>query len=160
MVLDAGALKCVTDRRTVLHKLKGHAILTPHAGEMAGMLGIDKAEIKKDPLKIARQATAELRAVVALKGATTCVATPDGTAYSYTSQTIGLATPGSGDTLAGVIAGLARRGASPDQAAAWGVYLHAAAGDRLAKRMGRLGFLARELLAEIPMVMAEFDPVQ
>ncbi|HKQ99795.1 MAG TPA: NAD(P)H-hydrate dehydratase, partial [Pyrinomonadaceae bacterium] len=66
-----------------------------------------------------------------------------------------LATSGSGDVLAGIIAGLAARGATPSQAAAWGVHLHARAGEELAKRMGRLGYLARELPDEVPTLMAK-----
>ncbi|MEP6732423.1 MAG: NAD(P)H-hydrate dehydratase, partial [bacterium] len=60
---------------------------------------------------------------------------------------------GSGDTLAGIIAGLAARGTPATVAARWGVYLHAAAGRALARRMGTIGFLARELLDEIPTLM-------
>jgi NAD(P)H-hydrate repair Nnr-like enzyme with NAD(P)H-hydrate dehydratase domain len=65
---------------------------------------------------------------------------------------------GSGDVLAGVIAGLAARGASPEQAAAWGVALHARAGQALAARMGVIGYLARELAAQVPAVMAALSP--
>ena len=57
--------------------------------------------------------------------------------------------------LAGIVAGLAARGASLEQAAAWGVALHARAGERLARRIGALGFLARELSAEVPALMHE-----
>jgi NAD(P)H-hydrate repair Nnr-like enzyme with NAD(P)H-hydrate dehydratase domain len=66
---------------------------------------------------------------------------------------VGLATSGSGDTLAGIIAGLAARGASPVQAAVWGAYLHGAAGRALERRLGPIGFLARELLAELPPLL-------
>ncbi|HEX8687193.1 MAG TPA: MbtH family NRPS accessory protein, partial [Pyrinomonadaceae bacterium] len=70
---------------------------------------------------------------------------------------VGLATSGSGDVLAGVIAGLVARGAEPLRAAAWGVYLHARAGERLSARLGTLGLLARELPGEIPPVMSELS---
>jgi NAD(P)H-hydrate repair Nnr-like enzyme with NAD(P)H-hydrate dehydratase domain len=66
---------------------------------------------------------------------------------------VGLATSGSGDTLAGIVTGLAARGASAAQAAVWGVYVHGAAGNQLARRMGRVGYLARELLDEVPRVI-------
>jgi NAD(P)H-hydrate repair Nnr-like enzyme with NAD(P)H-hydrate dehydratase domain len=69
----------------------------------------------------------------------------------------GLGTSGSGDVLAGAIGGLLARGTQPMQAAAWGTYLHAAAGDRLAARVGRLGFLARELLDELPLLLTELQ---
>ena len=65
-----------------------------------------------------------------------------------------LGTSGSGDVLAGAVGGLLARGAEPAQAAVWGQYAHAAAGDRLAARAGRVGFLARELLDELPQVLA------
>jgi ADP-dependent NAD(P)H-hydrate dehydratase len=158
LVLDAAAMTCVRDNARALHPLKGNVVLTPHAGEMAGILGIEKAKIREQPEEIARRAARDWQAVVVLKGSTTTIATPDGTLYWYAGGGIGLATSGSGDTLAGVIAGLAARGASPEQASVWGVFLHGRAGMILAKRMGRVGFLARELLAEIPALMARLEP--
>jgi NAD(P)H-hydrate repair Nnr-like enzyme with NAD(P)H-hydrate dehydratase domain len=107
---------------------------------------------------MARQAAGLLGCVVALKGGCTYIAAPDGEAWSYEGGSVGLATSGSGDTLAGIIAGLLARGASPLEAAQWGVYLHGEAGNRLCLSVGPLGFLARELLAEIPAVMAELSP--
>jgi NAD(P)H-hydrate repair Nnr-like enzyme with NAD(P)H-hydrate dehydratase domain len=59
--------------------------------------------------------------------------------------------------LAGAVAGLLARGASAEQAACWASFLHAAAGDRLAARVGRLGYLARELLDEVPLVLTELS---
>jgi NAD(P)H-hydrate repair Nnr-like enzyme with NAD(P)H-hydrate dehydratase domain len=66
---------------------------------------------------------------------------------------VGLATSGSGDVLSGIVAGLLARGAAPAQAAVWGVYVHGQAGVRLSRRIGRIGFLARELLDEIAPVL-------
>jgi ADP-dependent NAD(P)H-hydrate dehydratase len=140
-----------------LHRFEGRAVVTPHAGEMAGMRGIEKAAVTREPATRAREASDDLRAVVALKGRETFIAAPNDKTYCNRAGNVGLATSGSGDTLSGIIAGLAARGAEPVQAAVWGVYLHARAGDRLSKRMGRLGFLARELLAEIPSLMSELD---
>jgi hydroxyethylthiazole kinase-like uncharacterized protein yjeF len=133
-------------------------ILTPHAGEMASLCGIDRDEVLADPCSIARAVAARIGAVVALKGANTYVAAPDGKAFKNTAGNIGLGTSGSGDTLSGVIAGLCARGADPLQATVWGVYLHARAGDLLARRIGPLGFLARELLTEIPPLLASLRP--
>ncbi len=153
LVLDAAPLACLGDAPDLLHSLGGNVIVTPHAGEMAAMLGRDKGEIKADPQGAALEAAASLQAVVAMKGSQTFIAAPDGQVYLNRYGNVGLATSGSGDTLAGIIAGLAARGAHPMQATVWGVYLHARAGDVLAKRVGPLGFLARELLAEIPALM-------
>lgn len=156
LVLDAGALICLKDDKSCLHGLKGRVVLTPHAGEMAGLMDVDKEELEREALKMARRAARELRAVVALKGAETFIAAPSATnTYCNRTGNVGLATSGSGDTLAGIIAGLAARGAPPLQAAAWGVYLHGRAGNLLARKVGPLGFLARELLAEIPGLMSE-----
>jgi hydroxyethylthiazole kinase-like uncharacterized protein yjeF len=153
VVLDATALACLGLDPETLHCLNGQAIITPHAGEMASCLKADKSVIQDDALATAQRAAALFRSVVALKGAETIIASPEGTCYVNRAGNVGLATSGSGDTLGGIIAGLAARGAEPLQAAAWGIYLHARAGDRLARRIGPLGYLARELLAEIPRIM-------
>ncbi len=92
--------------------------------------------------------------VVVLKSADTCIAAPDGEVWVNREGPVGLGTAGSGDVLAGLIAGLAARGATPAQAAVWGVSLHARAGAVLASRMGRVGLLARELSTEVPALLA------
>jgi len=83
------------------------------------------------------------------------VVDPDGAAGLYAGGGVGLGVSGSGDVLGGVIAGLLARGVPPFEAAAWGVCLHGEAGARLGRRMGALGFLAREIAGEIPSLMAE-----
>jgi hydroxyethylthiazole kinase-like uncharacterized protein yjeF len=157
VILDAAPLALFAEEKRILHDLPVTSILTPHAGEMASMLAMDKERITHDPLGIARRAAAEFDAIVALKGAETFIAAPprlgSESFVNSAAGNVGLATSGSGDTLSGIIAGLVARGVVPLHAAVWGVYLHGAAGDKLAARMGRLGFLARELLAEIPELM-------
>jgi hydroxyethylthiazole kinase-like uncharacterized protein yjeF len=133
-------------------------LLTPHAGEMAHLSGASKEDIEADRPAMAQIAARRWNAVVALKGPATIIAAPDGRRWSHEGGNIGLAISGSGDTLAGIIAGLAARGATLEQAAAWGVALHARAGERLAQRIGPLGYLARELAAEVPMLMHELRP--
>ena len=95
-----------------------------------------------------------------MKGGCTFIVDPQGRAWSCDRGNVGLATSGSGDTLAGIIAGLVARGAAPAEATVWGVYLHAEAGARLARLRGLVGYLARELLAEIPGIMAAFQAQQ
>jgi hydroxyethylthiazole kinase-like uncharacterized protein yjeF len=153
LVLDAAAILALRGDETLLQPLGGRAVITPHAGEMASLLGIDEREVERDPSAIARDAARRFGAVVALKGAESWIADPDGTLYLYSGGTVGLATSGSGDTLAGIIAGLAARGAPAAHAAVWGAYLHGAAGRALARRVGPIGFLARELLAELPALL-------
>jgi NAD(P)H-hydrate repair Nnr-like enzyme with NAD(P)H-hydrate dehydratase domain len=96
-------------------------------------------------------------AVIAMNGARPHVVEPDGRAGLSPGGGPGLGVSGSGDVLGGVIAGLLALGVAPFEAAAWGVFLHGEAGARLARRVGTLGFLAREIAGEIPAVMAELE---
>jgi len=153
LILDAAALLELHDDESLLAPLDGRAVLTPHAGEMASLIGVQKEAVEAAPTELALGAAAQFGAVFVLKGATSWIATPEGTLYRYDGGNVGLATSGSGDTLAGIVAGLSARGAPPLNAVAWGVYLHGSAGRALARRMGELGFLARELLAEIPPLL-------
>jgi hydroxyethylthiazole kinase-like uncharacterized protein yjeF len=157
VVLDACAMGAL------LHPPSGPApmrfaqplVLTPHAGEMAHLTGIPKEDILAAPDRLALAAAARWNAVVALKGARTVIAAPGGERWQHEGGNVGLATSGSGDVLAGVIAGLAARGADLAQATCWGVALHALAGVRLAARLGTLGYLARELVDEIPALLEQ-----
>jgi hydroxyethylthiazole kinase-like uncharacterized protein yjeF len=157
IVLDAGALTGLADQRKELRRHAGRVVLTPHAGEMARLLDTGREAVEADPLEAAMRAAAALQCVVVMKGGITHVVTPDGSAAIFEGGTIGLATSGSGDTLAGVITGLLARGTPPAVAAMWGVFLHGEAGCRLMRRHGGIGFLAGELLAEIPSIMAELS---
>lgn len=155
VIVDAGAIACLGGGSRLLHALEGRAVVTPNAEELADIFGETKDDIKAAPLEAARRAARDFRAVVALKGRETFVASPSGEVYVNRRGSVGLATSGTGDVLAGVIAGLVARGCAPLRAAVWGVYLHASAGERLTRRTGQLGFLARELPAEIPKLMSE-----
>lgn len=128
-------------------------LLTPHAGEMAHLAALDKQAVLDDPVEAALQAARRWNALVALKGAVTWIATPAGQLWRHEGGNVGLAVSGSGDVLAGVIAGLAARGATLEQACAWGVALHARAGELLAQRYGTIGYLASELPEQVPKLM-------
>jgi hydroxyethylthiazole kinase-like uncharacterized protein yjeF len=149
VVLDALGMECARGGT----RFEQPVILTPHAGEMAHLTGDDKEDLQSDPVAAAQRHARAWRAVLALKGATTCIAAPGGQAWRHEAQTPGLGTSGSGDVLAGLIAGLAARGASPEQAAVWGVALHARAGQTLERSVGKVGYLARELAAEVPPLL-------
>lgn len=153
VVLDAGGLAALRRDPRALTRLDGRAVLTPHAGEMAQLLEMERDEVEADPDAAARRATESFGATVALKGAETVIAAPDGTMLRYTRGGVGLGTSGSGDVLAGIVCGLLARGAEPLRAAAWGVFLHGKAGNALARRHGPVGFLARELAGEVPRLM-------
>ncbi|WP_461172368.1 NAD(P)H-hydrate dehydratase [Arthrobacter sp. Z1-9] len=157
VVLDAyalGGLVKVADR---LEPWRGRLILTPNPKEAAVLLGREVEDLTADVAKIADK----FQAVVSCQG---FIARPSGDdapeeseLWQMTTGYGGLGTSGSGDVLAGAIAGLRARGTTGAQAACWGTHLHAAAADRLASRMGPLGFLARELADELPALMLELN---
>jgi hydroxyethylthiazole kinase-like uncharacterized protein yjeF len=153
LVLDAAVLSSLSERAGALRAWRGGAVVLPHAGEMADLLGREREEVEADPLAAARDAAGRLGAATVIKGEYSYIVAPDGRAFRYRGGGVGLATSGSGDTLAGIVGGLCARGADPLTAALWGVYLHGEAGRRLSVQVGRVGFLAREILDLIPMLM-------
>ncbi|HUS24829.1 MAG TPA: NAD(P)H-hydrate dehydratase [Candidatus Binatia bacterium] len=151
VVLDATAMGLVCDGAL---PAGAQVVLTPHAGELAH-LGIgDKESVLADGAGSARAAAARFGAHVAFKAAVTHIAEPGGKVWRHRGGNVGLGVSGSGDVLAGLIAGLTARGADLAQAAVWGVALHARAGEALARRRGPLGYLASELAAEVPRLLA------
>jgi len=152
LVIDALALTALRDKRYRFAE-ETSVVLTPNFAEMARVTGEKPETIAADPLGVATAVARDFNVVVALKGPETFIATPYGEVFRYAEGDVGLATSGSGDVLAGALLGLLARGATLDQAAVWATYLHGAAGNRLAKRMGPLGLLARELSDEMPALM-------
>ena len=149
VVLDGLALTALAKEPGLLSGLP--AVLTPNAGELAALLDGEELEEREAAAAVASRCSA----VVSSPG---WVAAPDGRCWRVEAGGIGLGTSGSGDVLAGLVGGVLARGASPEQAAAWGQYLHSAAGDLLTARIGRVGFLARELLDEVPSVLGTLRP--
>jgi len=149
VVLDAFALGVAADVADRLEPLRGRLVMTPNGSEAERLLG---RECGDDDVADALAIAERYGAVVTLSDV---VATPDGRAWVKGTGSGGLGTSGSGDVLSGVVVGLLARGADPAQAAAWSSYVHAAAGDRLAVQVGPLGYLASELLTEIPRVLVE-----
>ncbi|MGY1843806.1 NAD(P)H-hydrate dehydratase [Modestobacter sp. SYSU DS0875] len=157
VALDALGLAAVTAEPGCLHHLGGQVVLTPNPTELAIALHVEHGEVDDDPAGAARRLADDAQAVVGLGGATSWVVAPDGRSWRDESGGAGLGVSGSGDVRAGIVAGLLARGAEPAQAAVWAAHLHGRAGERLAARVGRLGFLARELPPEVPRVLAEVD---
>jgi hydroxyethylthiazole kinase-like uncharacterized protein yjeF len=153
LILDAGALKVVRGQTKIAPRGQP-VIITPNYREMAELADVPLKTLEADPLKAARSLAAASGAFVILKSEITHVVTPAGEAWVHAGGMPGLATSGSGDVLAGIIAGLAARCGDPLTACLWGVSAHARAGRRLSRRIGPVGFLARELLAEIPRALS------
>jgi hydroxyethylthiazole kinase-like uncharacterized protein yjeF len=157
LVFDAAAFTALRGRFVEFERHRGRLVVTPHAGEMARFLGVDRQDIEADMLAAGRRGAAITRGVVAMKGAETHVVAADGTAWRSRHGSIALATSGSGDTLAGLLTGLLARGAEPLLATLWAVYVHAEAGRRLELVHGPLGSLARELPSFFAAIINELS---
>ena len=144
LVIDADALQHLTG------PLEVPAILTPHAGELARMLAVERSEVEARQLEHARIAAARLGATVVLKGRRSLVAAPDGRVRVTTTGVPWLATAGAGDVLAGVIGALLAAGLDPFDAASAGSWLHGAAAT-LASRGGPIS--ATEVARAIPVAV-------
>jgi hydroxyethylthiazole kinase-like uncharacterized protein yjeF len=156
LVIDATAIPILPGLRlprAPAERVAGRIVLTPHASEMARLCQVSEEKIESEPVAHAREIAKRFGSIVVLKGAETFVCGAEGPAYVNKRGNVGLATAGSGDVLAGIITGLCARGTDRLQAAAWAVGLHARAGEKLARRRGRLGYLAREIADEIPALL-------
>jgi hydroxyethylthiazole kinase-like uncharacterized protein yjeF len=155
VVLDALGTAFLTHHPDGLQHLDGRAVVTANPTELSRMLGRDEDEVDGDPEGAALDAARRFGVVVLAGGETKHVAAPDGRTWVVEGGTPGLGVSGSGDVQAGIVAGILARTEDPAQAAVWGAYLHARVGERLAGTVGQVGFLARELPAEVPSVLKE-----
>jgi hydroxyethylthiazole kinase-like uncharacterized protein yjeF len=135
------------------HERAKPPILLPNAEELAALLDCDEDEAAREPLRCARRAAELYRAVVLAKGVTSHVVTPTGECWAHEGGAPGLGVSGSGDVLAGIVGGLLARGAEPLDALLWAVWLHGQAGAALARKVGPIGFLAREIADEVPALL-------
>ena len=148
LVLDAYALGALSHEPDLLVGSGRPVVLTPNLTEARHLLGREpRDDLDAEAAELARR----YDAVVSLYGH---IATPDGHGWREESGDAGLGTSGSGDVRAGLLAGLLSRGVEPAEAACWAAFAHAVSGQRLVPRYGRIGFLARELLDEIPYTIA------
>ena len=152
LVLDADGINALAGL-DLGDALPTHTILTPHAGELGRLLQQPAAAVDANRLQLAPQCAADWGVVVLAKGAPSIAAAPDGTTYINPHRNPALATAGTGDVLAGIIAGLLAQAVSPQEAAVAGAFIHGETGERVRSRLGASGLLASDLLSEIPLVM-------
>ena len=150
LVIDADGLNLIAGRTELFKKIKAPAVLTPHPGEMARLTGLSTSEVQRDRVGCARNFAAATGTIVVLKGAATVIAAPDGQVHVNPTGNPGMASGGMGDVLTGIIAGLITQGYAPEMSAVAGVYLHSAAADALASAGTPVGYLASELLDQVP----------
>ncbi|MDZ4090490.1 MAG: ADP/ATP-dependent (S)-NAD(P)H-hydrate dehydratase [Arthrobacter sp.] len=167
IILDAFALGSLPELAGELGPWVGRLILTPNVTEAGILLGHDAGQLARDVPVLAEKygAVVSCQGVIARPGGASgkdagkasgkAAGGAGASLWEITTGHSGLGTSGSGDVLSGTIAGLRARGTTDAQAACWGTHLHAAAGDRLASRLGSLGYLARELTEELPPLMME-----
>lgn len=148
-VLDAFGLTTLPDAPPeVAHRLAGRLVATPNTGELARLLGtdeVDDEDVARGCLDIASRYDAVVACDTWIAGG--------GRLWQITTGDTGLGTSGSGDVVAGATVGLLSRGAGRVQSVSWAKYVHAAAGDALSVRFGRVGYLAGELPAQLPLTL-------
>jgi NAD(P)H-hydrate epimerase len=155
LVIDADGLNILARLPDWWRKIPDSTILTPHPGEMARLSGLTIDKVQADRTGIALKFAAKWQKTVVLKGAFTVIAAADGKCRVSPFANPGLASAGTGDVLAGTIAGLAAQGLNPYDAAALGVYLHGAAGDKIRSEIGDTGMIASDLLPALPLMIKQ-----
>jgi len=155
VVIDADGLNNLSKVEGWWKELAAPAVITPHPGELSRLTGLPVEEIQSDRLAVARGYAGEWGVTVVLKGANTVVAAADGRARLSPFANPGLASGGTGDVLAGAIAGLIAQGMEPYEAACLGVYLHGLAGERVWAELGDAGMIAGDLLVALPRAIKE-----
>ena len=153
LVLDALATAYVTEDAERVASLSVPVVITVNTAELARCLHREEDDVEADLESHAAALARRTGATVLCGGACKVVASGDAL-WRVDAGNAGLGISGSGDVQAGLVAGLLGRGAPPDQAAVWAAHLHASAGDRLADRVGPVGYLARELPAQVPGILA------
>ena len=160
MVVDADALRFVADIGLArLSKLKGQYVLTPHAGEYSRIIGVPAKEIEVNRIEMARTGSTKSKATIVLKGGPTATGIPDGSVYLNSTGNPGMATVGSGDVLAGIIAALWAQGVPQNAAAFSGVFLHGLAGDIARDILGERSIIAQDLIDQLPAAMKKVESI-
>lgn len=156
MVVDADGLKLLAKINNWAKQLPKDSVLTPHPGEMSILTNLARERFQAARLETAEKFAKSWKHVVVLKGAFTVIAAPDGRSAVLPLATPALARAGTGDVLAGIIAGLRAQGVPAFEAACAGAWLHGQAGLRAATRLeGTAGVLAGDLVEEIPGLMGK-----
>ncbi len=155
-VLDADALNIWAAQAELgasVSALSSKIIITPHPGEMARLMKISVAEVQSDRIGNALKLAEAYQIVVVLKGAHTVIAAPQGRADVLPFNNPALAVAGTGDVLAGTIAGMSAQGLGPFEAACCGAYLHGLAGEHWRSENSEAGLLASDLLPLLPKML-------
>ena len=154
IVLDADALNIISESQDYIKMIPSFSILTPHPKEFERLAGKSKNDFERHEKQL--QFSKENNVIVVLKGAHTCITTPEGKAYFNSTGNPGMAKGGSGDVLTGIILAFLSQGYEPINAALTGVYIHGLAGDITAKEKGTYSMIASDLIENLPKAFNEF----
>ena len=148
LVIDADALNIISSNKALMKTIPPNSILTPHPKEFERLAGKTQNDFERHELQI--NFSKQNRLFIILKGAHTCVTTPQGDSYFNTTGNPGMAKGGSGDILTGIITSLLAQAYSPLQASLIGVYVHGMAGDLAANQLGEVGMIGSDLSKQLP----------
>ncbi len=155
MVIDADGLNLLASDAGAIKSSGAKAVLTPHPGEMARLLGISSKEVQEDRVSAARRLAEASGAVVVLKGARSIIASPEGALAVNPTGNPGMASGGAGDVLTGIIGSLLGQGFEPFDAACAGTWIHGRAGDMAREVYGEIALKATDLIEALPDVFME-----
>ena len=157
VVIDADGLNILSMKPELLKRLPKTAILTPHPGEFARLLGLELRDVIKRKLELAPAFAQERGVYLVLKGYRTLICAPDGRTFVNPTGNPGMATGGSGDVLSGMIASFLMQDKDVLQAALAAVYLHGLSGDLAVEKTGERALVAGDLIHYLPAALKELE---
>ena len=158
VILDADGINCIKDNIDIIDNAKAPIILTPHPKEMSRMTGLNVSEIQENRLKAVNDFTKSHKCILVLKGASTLVGSSEfDDVYVNMSGNAGMATGGSGDVLAGIIASFVAQKVDSFKSAIAGVNIHGVTGDSVSEKYSMMGNTPTLMLNELPTTLKKFE---
>lgn len=156
IVIDGDGLTAIAGKPELTSMRKIPAVLTPHLGEMSRLCSCTVNKIKQDPLTVLQECSRRYNSIVVMKGAHSMIGMPDGRVFINSTGNSGMGTAGSGDILTGIIASFYGLGMDIENAVRSGVFIHGAAGDFAAEKLGKDGMTARDIIGSLPAVVKSY----
>jgi len=158
LVLDADAINILSTHRNWLARIPKHSILTPHIGELERLTG--KCRDTFERLSKVKELAAYMQSYFIVKGAWTCIVTPEGHLHFNPTGNPGMATAGSGDVLTGILLALLAQGYNQEDACKLGVYIHGMAGDIAAEEMTEISMTSSDIVNALPIAWKKMTRTQ
>ncbi len=159
IVIDADGLNILAESIDILNRKKADVVLTPHIIEFSRLSGYSISQIKENPIKLSMEFSKKYDVTLILKDAVTVIAHKGKKLAICPCENSGMATAGSGDVLAGVVAGLLSQSIAPNDASILSVYIHAAAGRIAANNLGEYGMTSTDILECVPKAFVEIQNI-